>query len=93
MRSVDYLRRLMADDDSTRVNEAGNDTARSKQAERVSPDPEAYTDPFGPRSDFLRRMDRRSRQTKVLSHGPTAEATRAAAIVDAANAARGRGKP
>jgi hypothetical protein len=71
-----------------RVTEAGRETARSTTAAKVSPDPEAYEDEYGPRSSFLRRMDTRSQQTKVLTRGPTGEAKRAASIVDAANAAR-----
>ena len=82
----------MSDGDSTRVNEPGKKTARSKEAARISDDPDAPKDDYGTRSDYLRKMDMKSRETSTWMRGPTKEAKKAAAIVDAANKARVRAR-
>lgn len=94
-RALDSLRDLL-DDPPPRPAPPSHDTARSRAAEDVSPDPTAGQDRLGPRSPFLQRMDQRS-QIPVVK-GPLARLVNnkpqldAGKLVDAINAARERAR-
>ena len=91
----DIIAQMLADS-VPKVAPPKNDTARSRRAADVAPDPAASQDIYGPRSAFLQRMDKRSEIPVVK--GPMAllvdnkPQLRAGKLVDAINAARAKSK-